>query len=157
VTVCGTFQSLDRRSTARDYLRFVYCIFSAVVSPGLDFVFSTALQPRDRGWEEPRQNELFCVEWDVKPSSFNSIDRSFNQSINQSLDGRAAVDGLLPPFIRSICRCVYNFCDAAMKVVGTASLNAAPRRRQMRPTAWSEEKSGDHAQSRAYRVGDVSK
>ena len=36
-----------------------------VISPGFEFCFVSNSQKI--GWEEHLQNDLFCVEWDVKP------------------------------------------------------------------------------------------
>jgi len=41
---------------------FVLVLFAFVV---LDVIFSVLHQ--EIGWEERLQNDLFCVEWDVKP------------------------------------------------------------------------------------------
>ena len=50
---------------------FVLVLFAVVV---LGLVSS--LLRREIGWEERLQNDLFCVEWDVKPELIN-------QSVNQ--------------------------------------------------------------------------
>jgi len=50
---------------------------SMLVSLGLFF----SVLSQDIGWEERLRNDLFCVEWNVKPYSFNQCTFTFSCTV----------------------------------------------------------------------------